>query len=168
MLLFSGCPKATSSADTMDQGLISMPEAGGGKRREAIQGQRRRLRGLGWTIDLTPSPSLGKGWPQGFLNHRDRSLTSESEGRRLTPLWQPRQAQHAPLSERFHPPTPSRKAPCKIPANAANREGQSFACNRVPAKFSQVEGEQLFRNCLFFFSLKCTSKHRQVREPASR
>lgn len=31
-LLFSGCPKATSTADTMGQGLISVPEAGGGKR----------------------------------------------------------------------------------------------------------------------------------------
>lgn len=77
---------------------------------------RRRLRGLGWTIHLTPSPSLGKGWPQGLLNHSDQALTSASEGRRLTPPWPPRQAQHAPLSERFHPPTPSRKAPREIPA----------------------------------------------------
>lgn len=77
---------------------------------------RRRLRGLGWTIHLTPSPSLGKGWPQGLLNHNHQALTSSSEGRRLTPLQQPRQAQHAPLSERFHPPTASRKVPREIPA----------------------------------------------------
>lgn len=58
-------------------------------------------------------------------------------------------AQHTPLSKCFHPPTPSRKAPRKIPANAAHSERQLFACNRVPAKFSQVEGEKLFKNCFF-------------------
>lgn len=122
--------------------------------RDERQSRDRDASCVVWASPFIRLPSLGKGWPQGLLNHNDQGLTSKSEGRRLTPLLQPRQAQHAPLSEHFHPPTPSRKAPHKIPANAAHHEGQSFTCNRVRAKFSQVEGEQLFKNCLFFFFFK--------------
>lgn len=95
-------------------------------------------------------PVLREGMASKATQPQDWGLTSESEGRRLTPPQQPRQAQHAPRRQCFHPPTPSRKAPHKIPANAAPREGQSLARKRVPAKFSEVEGEQLFKNWGFF------------------
>lgn len=86
------------------------------------------------------SLSLGKGWPQGLLCHKDHGLTFESEGRRLTPLWQLRQVQHTPRLKCFHLPAPSRKAPHKIPVNAAHRmDNHLHTAQSQPGSIKQKE-----------------------------